>query len=134
MKVCSKCGEEKKLSAFHERIKGTGKYRASCKVCHSKKRKKRCPKAQRNAGLKHKYGITQADYDRMYTRQNGRCAICDQPGDSGGSVGLVVDHNHKTGTVRSLLCRHCNTMLGLGQDSIRVFLNAANYLRKHYEP
>ena len=59
------------------------------------------------------YGISQPEFDKAYKRQKGKCAICfkdDQPGDRHGK--LLVDHCHKTGRFRGLVCRSCNMALG----------------------
>lgn len=58
-----------------------------------------------------KYGMTLEDYDKMFVAQNGQCAIC-QKHQSELKHTLVVDHNHKTGKIRGLLCNRCNTLLG----------------------
>jgi hypothetical protein len=66
----------------------------------------------RDAYLRRKYGITLDDYNRMYAAQAGRCACC------GAEELLVVDHCHKTGRVRKLLCGRCNTLIGMmGEDA-----------------
>lgn len=80
----------------------------------------------RNAALGRKYGITIEQYEQMVTTQNGVCDIC------GGTSkkGLVVDHNHTTKKVRSLLCVACNAQLGTVED--RNFVRTAEeYLRKY---
>ena len=59
--------------------------------------------------LLRQYGLTNADYDRMMERQGGVCAICGQPPTNNL---LAVDHDHKTGRVRGLLCAPCNRHLG----------------------
>jgi hypothetical protein len=64
----------------------------------------------RKRALKSKYGITLDDYARMFAAQNGRCAICNTPPERG--TNLHVDHDHKTGRVRGLLCSRCNLNLG----------------------
>jgi hypothetical protein len=53
-------------------------------------------------------GVTDADYDRMLNEQGGGCAICGNPPKSRR---LHVDHDHKTGKVRGLLCFRCNRAL-----------------------
>src|SRR5690606_33234810 len=58
--------------------------------------------SRRNARLKHRYGITAADYDAMYTQQGGCCAICRKHAEAGNSPAhwkekLAVDHCHDTG-------------------------------------
>lgn len=70
------------------------------------------------------YGLTEADYRRLEHRQGGACAICgDQP------ELLFVDHDHRTGAVRGLLCDPCNRAIGHLRDSPGVCTRAAEYLR-----
>lgn len=69
----------------------------------------------RERALKAKYGITVADYDAMLAKQNGVCAICKFPPKRRR---LAVDHNHKTGKVRGLLCWRCNYALGVLERSM----------------
>jgi hypothetical protein len=63
----------------------------------------------RNRQLLCRYGITAAQYDTMLAAQNGVCFICKQPPKR---QPLYVDHNHKTGEVRKLLCAGCNSAVG----------------------
>jgi hypothetical protein len=79
----------------------------------------------RNSQLRNTYGITLQDYNNMYDSQNGNCLICETKFNV-----LVVDHNHKTGKVRGLLCRNCNTALGFLKDNILFFKNAIKYLER----
>lgn len=65
---------------------------------------------KRNQQLKRTYGITVEQYESMLAAQNGVCAICFR-----GPTGvrpLHVDHCHRTGKVRGLLCHQCNWYLG----------------------
>jgi len=62
---------------------------------------------RRHGALLRKYRITQDDYERMYVAQNGRCALCRRERPI-----LAIDHDHKTGRVRDLLCTRCNTGIG----------------------
>lgn len=91
----------------------------------------------RNANYKRKYGITLQEYEDMHTKQEGLCAICNRPetmlGHKGTLVSLAVDHCHKTGKIRALLCRNCNTMLGGSRDNIDILLNAIRYLKEHHD-
>jgi hypothetical protein len=68
---------------------------------------------QADKWLKHTYGITRAEYERMFAAQDGCCAICRQPGkvNKGRLRALHVDHDHVTGQVRGLLCHQCNVSL-----------------------
>ncbi|MFF8831288.1 endonuclease VII domain-containing protein [Streptomyces sp. NPDC015131] len=72
------------------------------------------------------YGLGPGDYDRLYDYQERRCPICRRA--TGKTRKLSVDHDHKSGAVRGLLCRPCNTMLGHGRDDPQFFIRAAVYL------
>lgn len=74
-----------------------------------------------------KYGIRDADYQKMLTDQNKRCAIC------GTETGLVVDHCHVSRKVRGLLCHNCNIGLGQFKDNIRLLQHAQKYLEENQE-
>jgi hypothetical protein len=71
-----------------------------------------------------RYGLTQADYDAMLARQGGVCAICRKKSDRP----LQIDHCHKTGMVRGLLCLNCNTALGRLHDDPDLMRAAIAYL------
>lgn len=90
---------------------------------------------QRHYGLKRYYGMSLNDYAEMYRVQDGKCAICNLPETSldrhGNVKVLAVDHCHKTGSVRELLCYSCNSMLGQARDNVEVLLAGADYVRKH---
>jgi hypothetical protein len=77
-----------------------------------------------------KYGITPEEYDRIFKDQDGKCAICHRSPTGVGRNGKVlhVDHNHKTGKVRGLLCPDCNLSIGRLGDSIDVLKSAIAYL------
>lgn len=80
-----------------------------------------------NQKLINNYGITMADYEVILASQNNCCAICSKtPQESGRR--LYVDHNHKTGVVRGLLCINCNSAIGKLGDSVALLKNAIQYL------
>lgn len=84
--------------------------------------------ARLDSVLRHRYGLTLADYDALLLAQGGVCAICLLPESHARSKRLAVDHCHVTGAVRGLLCYRCNVSLGyLGNDHRRA-LSAAAYL------
>lgn len=62
--------------------------------------------------LKHYYNITIEDYNRMMSEQRGVCVLCGKPPTQRRFKKLHVDHDHKTGKVRGLLCRGCNGLVG----------------------
>lgn len=82
--------------------------------------------SNRNSYLKRKYGITEEDYEDLKLSQNGRCAICrNKP----RTRALAVDHDHKTGEIRGLLCSRCNHgLLGHAYDSVEMLKRALDYL------
>ena len=73
------------------------------------------------------YGLTLKDYERMLKSQDGKCAICGTT-DTGKKDYFRIDHCHKTGKVRGLLCHSCNVSLGLFKDSRELLQKAYNYL------
>jgi len=78
-------------------------------------------------GLLHKYGITQACYDNILASQDGHCAICDRTTSEDGKP-LSVDHNHRTGEIRGLLCWRHNLVLGYADDNIDQLEKLIKYL------
>ena len=89
-------------------------------------RNRQCKQAKRRSKLWASYKLTLGQYGEMLKCQGGVCAICGE-GNKDGQP-LVVDHRHKFGTVRGLLCRPCNLMLGHAQDSTDRLQKAAVYL------
>lgn len=81
------------------------------------------------------YGLTPEAYDALSVAQGGRCAICGST-DTGHKRAkrLFVDHCHRTGAVRGLLCNRCNTMLGNAADSSDRLRAAAAYLERSSIP
>jgi hypothetical protein len=63
------------------------------------------------ARLQQRYGLSADDYDRMLAAQGGGCAMCGRTGYPSGRR-LSVDHDHRTGAVRALLCQGCNVKVG----------------------
>jgi hypothetical protein len=89
----------------------------------------------RNNRLSRVYGLTNDQYIQMFESQLGFCAICgeEQQGitKDGNSRFLCVDHCHKTGKVRQLLCVKCNTGIGQFNDDPSILKKAMAYLNKH---
>jgi hypothetical protein len=86
--------------------------------------------------LKSKYGIEKEQYLGKLIKQGGRCKIClevetDIDKRTGKVKGLAVDHNHETGQIRDLLCKKCNTALGLLKEDPKRIQNMLNYLDEH---
>lgn len=72
-----------------------------------------------------KYGVDLAAYEKMFVNQNSKCAICRKEQERA----FDVDHDHKTGCVRGLLCTNCNRMIGHSHDDPQRLIAAAEYLR-----
>lgn len=90
--------------------------------------KRKYPTAALNTYLKSVYGITLKQYEELAAAQGGRCAIChDEKFGRRGVRRFAVDHDHKTGKVRGLLCGRCNVGLGLF-DTEEKLLAAVAYL------
>ena len=125
-----------------------GKHPSPCEECQSRNReymrKKRAgipiekKKAEyvskRNYYLKHKYGITEKQYDEMLELQHFGCAICKSVHTkSSVAKRLVVDHCHTTKKVRGLLCSSCNKAIGLLEDSTEFLSSAIRYLERNQD-
>lgn len=85
----------------------------------------------RNYSVKRMYGLSRAQVDELYERQQHRCAICDTEEKNmirGRIVRLAIDHCHETGIVRGLLCHQCNTGIGAFRDSPALMQRAIEYL------
>jgi hypothetical protein len=75
--------------------------------------------------LKYNYGISIDAFERIKKWQGNACAIC------GNVTKLNVDHRHRDGQIRGLLCLKCNTGLGAFSDSVAVLESAIQYLKMH---
>lgn len=94
----------------------------------------RSPQAKLNVRkhwLRNEYGLSLEGYETLLKKQNGVCAICHLPPEDGQR--LHVDHNHITGKVRGLLCRHCNVGLGYFKEDPRLMSAAISYIGEHQE-
>lgn len=136
MRICNSCKEEKDYTEFYKKPGGKDGRYACCKTCVSNKSKNRyaltsSPESNRKGHLRFQYGLTEIDVLEMYKKQNGCCYICCIPYPLFAKhKGLAVDHCHKTGKVRGLLCYKCNNLLSRADDSIEILKNAIKYLEK----
>jgi len=142
LKICTKCTRSKELTEF---AKGRRWCRQCCTAAHGKWRaenraayneaakqwrannRSKC----RAAELKHHYGLSVADYDALLAQQGGACVICSKPHNPTARLGrLFVDHCHRTGKVRGLLCSKCNLAIGHLDDDPSLLERAVAYLRR----
>jgi len=77
-----------------------------------------------------KYGLTVQQYLDLKIKQNNLCAICQQPNKS-ERCDFHIDHDHRTGKVRGLVCNNCNRGLGYFADNPIVLRLAASYLEQN---
>lgn len=151
-KRCSDCSETKSWEFFYKDKRSKDGLQRRCKTCHAirarewwakngkqayqqhkqqqqdwrVKNPERYAARQRRYHLRRKYGFDQAEFQQRIVEQGGKCACC---GD--GGIELVVDHCHRVGKVRELLCQSCNKMLGCANDSVQRLMAAVRYLEKH---
>ena len=92
-----------------------------------RKYRNKTPEEQRIARIR-SYGISVEQYNYLLKTQNGVCWICNEPNVVGKS--LNIDHDHKTGEVRGLLCGKCNTALGLLKEDPHLLIKDYEYLNK----
>ncbi len=123
---CSTCGVKLDLTNQHKSSLETRKNYICVSCVRKRVKETRGNKGfnQKSYDLNRHYGITEEVYSLIKDNQNSKCKICKEE-----SL-LVVDHNHYTGEVRGLLCRNCNSALGLFKDSKEILLNAFDYLEE----
>lgn len=154
MKTCSKCEARKFVTEFYRR--GDGTLRSQCKECEraanrarysdsppeAKERakkwrednpdrvkdyKKKNRRRYHYADLIRKYGVSESAFKAMMKAQDGCCDICFDKFHWETNA-PNVDHDHRGGAVRGLLCRRCNSVLGLVKDNPEMLRVAAAYL------
>lgn len=129
-KWCSSCGYALVHQAFNTAPRNRDGLEAKCKHCKAaglRDRRARGyrsdPRSLRASKLKSRYGLSLGQWDEMVIAHGGRCAICDKP-----SPDIHVDHCHRTGAIRGLLCPPCNKGLGHFKDDVDRIMSAVAYL------
>ena len=142
MKCCTKCKEFKPFTCFGNKSwvnkdgSKTSTKKSHCRDCVNKSNlsrfhnNKNTKEAHKRASYKHRlksYGLTPTMYEELWEIQKGRCSICKTL-----PVGLLsVDHCHKSGKVRGLLCHNCNTALGHTKEDKIILQKMIEYLDIH---
>ena len=85
---------------------------------------------QRWLRIRRQYGIEKEEYYDLIDRQDNRCLIC---GTQFGTIKPCIDHCHRTGRIRGILCSPCNTILGAAHDDPDRLLAAIRYLQQATE-
>lgn len=135
-KTCTKCGFKGTVARFYRDGKSKDGYTHWCKTCfkeQNQKDKARDPEKHRAYmrqrmflhNLKKLYSMTLEQYQDLLAAQANRCAICNRL----FKKTPLIDHCHKTGKVRGLLCRACNTGIGSFKDDPTLTEAATRYLQ-----
>lgn len=114
--TCTKCKESKPANAefFPLHNKKRNGLDSWCRVCRS---------TYRNSINRGKFRNVISDESLIELKSSVKqCVIC------GSGEKLVVDHDHKTGQIRGMLCNHCNKGLGHFKDDPMLLEFAAQYL------
>ena len=138
-RTCNKCLVEKDLeTCFYltgrKNDTNPNNRHYTCKECTKARLKvsqSQSPERKRELHLRRYYGITTAEYDAMLTKQDTKCACCGTEEAGGKHNVFCVDHDHVTNAVRELLCKDCNIVLGIIQDSPEHLMKLIQYLAKH---
>lgn len=149
-RTCTDCRQAKPLEQFPKHPNARDGRRRQCLPCHNTRARaryiarpdrrqrpeyppleERVLVYRRRQRLK-KRGLTIEEHDAMIAAQGNRCAICRRMPEEAGErwPTLPLDHDHRTGKPRALLCSRCNRMLGLCDDDPAIFDAAAAYLRR----
>lgn len=124
MKVCIKCKNELPDDQFHKRTYKTGNVglQSSCKTCSSKQRAKYY---KPHDAARRKFKLSDEEYTALIEKSQGHCSVCDRP-----LTKVCIDHDHKTGRVRGVLCNNCNTALGLVGDNTATLSKLIQWLER----
>jgi len=127
MRWCPACEQAKPFDEFPRNRRTRSGFATYCKPCHnarSRETRERLYGGGREYHLRRRYGLTSADVDAMIEAQGGTCATCDAKPEH-------VDHDHRTGKVRGVLCFNCNQALGNVRDDPTTLQELTRYLRQH---
>ena len=116
---CTSCREVKPRTEFYARPNSSDGRKSICIECD-----------RWNVNAR-KYGLTRGKFYGLLWAQGNRCAACraeEPPPERGRALGWHIDHDHVTGKVRGILCRFCNTALGLAQEDAARLRALAEYI------
>jgi hypothetical protein len=130
-KRCEKFLPHTNFGSDKSRISGKSIYCKKCRARLAKEQRQKRPAEKSQYDRYRRYGISKEKFDSMMETQENRCAICktDKPSTAYGI--FYVDHCHKTGAIRGLLCHKCNTGIGLLNDDPSILESAILYLQKY---
>lgn len=103
VRCCESCKKEYEATSFTQRW---------CVVCSPDRKA---------STLLSRYGVSRTQWNELFNKQNGKCFLCNEEA-------KVVDHDHETGKVRSLLCYGCNLLVGLLERDRDWITRGLNYI------
>lgn len=124
--LCSAC-YEKWLKKYSPKYKAR---HAKADLAWKRNNPDKVREIARRSRMKLKYGLQEDAYERLYNVSKGKCFICDRKPKR--KRRLNIDHCHKTGQVRGLLCDGCNLTLGKIESGSVILENIIKYL-KHWQ-
>jgi len=131
------CGSEECLKAsYHDNAvnaRKSWKGKRKCEKCgneylslsRSQKWCKECVPSKASRAIIKRYDISYPEYMELL-KVNLTCQICERP-----LIKPVIDHNHKTGQIRGMICFHCNSALNIIENKVKLE-RALNYLNKYH--
>jgi len=135
---CRTCDETKNLLEHYYRSRKDktlpSSYSYECKECtvsRVKARDRSHPAIKRDQHLRRRYGITIQEYTEILEAQGNCCATCGAKEPGGRWKSFAVDHDHKTGKVRGMLCKSCNIALGEVDDNLQTLHAMVEYLKRN---
>jgi hypothetical protein len=114
---CKECKKTKPFTDFGINTATKTGYNYACKECIKHRNQEQY--------FKHLWGLSLSELEQLKKKQKYKCACCKE------KVDLVIDHHHKTGLVRGLLCNQCNQAIGKLKDNEQIVSNVLRYLKKH---
>ncbi len=154
-KRCYKCESVKPRTAFHRCKTNPDGLQYHCKECangfaneywarkgkefrkkYNEKYKGKMKVSRRKSNFKRQYGISPEIYLAMFAAQGNCCSICKGTESRTrwkSEFAFHVDHCHKTGKVRGIICSKCNVGLGISGDTLESVLRMVEYLRRAEE-
>lgn len=131
MKLCSRCKLWKTRDQYTQdrnTLDGVCTYCKECRKIIRKEDYERNKKRNAARSRRKRYGITASQFALIKGRQGEACAICLNPFLDKKDTHL--DHCHKTGQIRGILCAKCNTSIGRFNDDPEILSRAATYLKR----
>lgn len=142
-RICRECQSRKSMTAFH-RANGGRHRRRICKTCCEVRRQERraadpaaAAESDRHRAWRLKYGLSADQVAARLEEQRHQCGICSSPirlavgREMNQRDAAHIDHDHRTGQFRGLLCFNCNVAIGHLRDDPELVDRAATYLRFH---